>query len=126
MKINEGDRVGVISNGEIKKGVVMSVYRELDYAVVKFEDGVAKVMLHNIGLLPEEKYRDTEEPKPDPEEHKKPVEKSEITITPAEFEKIGVKVCTKLAEKFGPGFILRGSAILAGLHTALFIEGEND
>ena len=119
MKINEGDRVGVISNGEIKKGVVMSVYSDLDYAVVKFEDGVAKVMLHNIGLLPEEKDQD-------PKETKRPVEKSEITITPAEFQDIGVKVCSKLAEKYGPGFIFRSSAILAGLHTALFIEGEND
>jgi len=119
MKINEGDRVGVVSNGEIKKGVVMSVYNDLDYAIVKFEDGVSKVMLHNIGLLPEEKDQD-------PKETKEPVEKSEITITPAEFEKIGVKVCSRLAEKFGPGFILKGSAILAGLHTALFIEGEND
>lgn len=119
MKINEGDRVGVISNGEIKKGVVMSVYSDLDYAIVKFEDGVSKVMLHNIGLLPEEKEQDPKEPK-------KPVEKSEITITPEEFQKIGVKVCTKLSEKFGPGFALRCSVILAGLHMALFIEGEND
>lgn len=126
MKISEGNRVGVLLNGEIKKGVVKSVYSDLDYAIVKFEDGVSKVMLHNIGLLPEEKYRDTEEPKPDPEESKKPVEKSEITITPAEFEKIGSKVCGKLATKIGPSVILLGATILAGLHTALFIEGEND
>ena len=120
MKINEGDRVGVVSNGEIKKGVVMSVYSDLDYAIVKFEDGVSKVMLHNIGLIPEEKDQA-------PKETKRPVEKSEITITPEEFEKIGVKVCTKLATKFGgPGFIFRSSALLAGLHTALFIEGENE
>lgn len=119
MKINEGDRVGVVSNGEIKKGVVMSVYNDLDYAIVKFEDGVGKVMLHNIGLLPEEKDQD-------PKETKKPVEKSEITITPEEFQNIGIKVCTKLAEKLGPGYLLRCSVILASLHTALFIEGEND
>lgn len=119
MKINEGDRVGVISNGEIKKGVVMSVYSDLDYAIVKFEDGVSKVMLHNIGLLPEEKDQE-------PKETKRPVEKSEITITPEEFQNVSVKVCSKLAEKYGPGFIFRSSAILAGLHTALFIEGENE
>lgn len=118
MKISEGDRVGVVSNGEIKKGVVMSVYSDLDYAIVKFEDGVvSKVMLHNIGLLPEEKDQEPKEPK-------KPVEKSEITITPAEFEKIGSKVCGKLATKIGPSVILLGATILAGLHTALFIEGE--
>lgn len=119
MKISEGDRVGVVSNGEIKNGVVMSVYSDLDYAIVKFEDGVvSKVMLHNIGLLPEEKVQD-----PEP---KKPVEKSEITITPEEFQNIGVKISIKLVEKYGPGFMLMCSAILAGLHTALFIEGEND
>ncbi len=118
MKIAEGDKVGVVINGEIKKGVVMSVYNDLDYAIVKFEDGVKKVMLHNIGLLPEEKDQD-----PEP---KKPVEKAEITITPEEFQKIGVKVGTTLAEKHGPGIMLTCCAILAGLHMALFYEGEND
>lgn len=117
-KVSKGDNVGVVVNGEVKKGVVVSVYNDLDYAVVKFEDGLSKVMLHNIGLLPEEKDQD-----PEP---KKPVEKSEITITPEEFQAIGVKVCSKLAKKFGPGFLLLSGTILAGLHMALFIEGEND
>lgn len=117
MKINEGDRVGVLLNGEIKKGVVKSVYNDLDYAVVKFEDGVSKVMLHNIGLLPEEKDRDPKEP----------VMRSEITITRGEFRDIAVKVISNEAKKIGNGIVGVAFSIFTGeLERALFIEGEND
>lgn len=119
MKINEGDRVGVVINGEIKKGVVMSVYSDLDYAIVKFEDGVSKVMLHNIGLLPEEKDQDPE--------IKEPVIKSEITITRDNFNKIAVKLIAKEARESKSGMIgMFFTIFVAKLERALFIEGEND
>lgn len=117
MKINEGDKVGVLINGEIKKGVVVSVYSDLDYAIVKFEDGVNKVMLHNIGLLPEEKDQ----------EPKKPVEKSEITIKREDFRKIVAKVVAKVSKETGSGIL--GLAFISfgvDLERALFSEGEND
>lgn len=117
MKINEGDKVGVLINGEIKKGVVMSVYNDLDYAIVKFEDGLKKIMLHNIGLLPEEKDQDPKEP----------VEKSEITITREDFRKLTVKLVAKNAKDCNSVMVgLAFSLFCADLDRALFVEGEND
>lgn len=113
MKINEGDKVGVLINGEIKKGVVVSVYNDLDYAIVKFEDGVKKIMLHNIGLLPEEKDQDPKEP----------VIKSEITIKREDFRKI----VAKASKETGSGIL--GLAFISfgvDLERALFAEGENE
>ena len=120
MKINEGDKVGVLINGEIKKGVVVSVYSDLDYAIVKFEDGVNKVMLHNIGLLPEEKDQD-------PKEYKKPDMKTETTIKREDFRKIAVKLIAKEAKEMESGIVgIAFSIFVANLESALFTEGEND
>ena len=118
MKINEGDKVGVIINGEIKKGVVISVYTDLAYAIVKFDNETRKVMLHDIGLLPEEKDRDHKD-------SKYPVEKSEITITPAEFREVACDVIAKRTSNNLPLGLLMTN-ILASIHEALFIEGENE
>lgn len=112
MKINEGDKVGVISNGEIKKGVVISVYNDLDYAIVKMENKTIKVMLHNLGLLPEEE---------------KPIPKTEITITRDEFRNKAVKLISDEARKTCSGMVgIALSLFTSDLERSLFDEGDND
>ncbi len=118
-KLIKGSRVGMIENGKIVKGTVKEVYFEVGYAVVEFDcETTRKVLLSNLAVLPEE----SQEPKSPTE----PVEKSEITITPEEFENIAGKVGAKLAFKFGPDFILKSAILMAKLHEALFIEGDNE
>lgn len=120
MKINEGDKVGVISNGEIKKGVVISVYSDLDYAIVRFEDCSKKVMIHDIGLLPEEKDQD-------PKEIKEPVLKSEITIKREDFRKKAVKLIAREARRMDSGMVgIAFSMFVGDLERVLFTEGDND
>lgn len=118
MKINEGDKVGIIENGQLLKGVVKSVYPEINSAVVKFDSGdVEKVALTNLAVLPEEKNQ----------EPKKPVEKSEITITREDFRKIVAKEVAKASKETGSGIV--GLAFISfgvDLERALFVEGEND
>lgn len=123
-KFNPDTRVGVLENGDIRKGIIKKVYNEFEIAIVEFEDGNAeKVRFSNLGLLPEEKVQDNQDPK-------EPVEKSEITITPDEFRKIAINIVAKDVEKMGKGRELLGLAFtcfLANLHRALFYdEGNND
>ena len=123
-KLTPGIRVGVLENGEIRKGTIKNVYHEFNIAIVAFEDGnVEKVPLSNLGLLPEEKVQNNQEPK-------EPVEKSEITITPDEFRKIVSEVIAKESPKMGPTnglLILAITVIISKIHRALFYdEGNNE
>ena len=122
-KLTSGIRVGVLENGEIRKGTIKNVYHEFNIAIVAFEDGkVEKVPLSNLGLLPEEKVQDNREPK-------EPVEKSEITITPGEFKNIASKVIAKESGKMGPTkglLILAFTVIIAEIHRALFYDEDNN
>lgn len=118
MKIDKGDRVGIIENGKIVKGTIKEVYLEVGYAVVAFDCGdVKKVLLSNLAVLPEE----NQEPKSPTE----PVEKSEITITPEEFRNIACDVVARKT-KDNPLVGLVTTLLLADIHKALFIEGDNE
>lgn len=123
-KFNPDTRVGVLENGDIRKGTIKKVHNEFEIAIVEFEDGnVEKVHFSKLGLLSEEKVQDNQDPK-------EPVEKSEITITPEEFKKITSKVIAKEAVKMGPAkglLILTITLIMAEIHKVLFYdEGNND
>lgn len=114
-----GARVGVLENGEIRKGTIKHAYYDYSIAIVAFEDGnVGKVHFSDLGLLPEEKAQ----------EPKEPVEKSEITITPEEFKNVAMKVISEVTTKAGTPLVgIAFSIIIAKIHRALFIdEGEND
>lgn len=115
MKINEGDRVGLIENGQLLRGIVKNVYPEINIAVVKFDCGdIEKVALTNLAVLPEEKDQDPKEP----------VIKSEITIKRDEFRKIAVKLVANEAKEMSSGIVgIAFSIFVAKLEKALFIEG---
>ena len=115
-----GVRVGLCDNSEIRTGTIKEIYGQLNIAIVAFDDGdVEKVHVSDLGILPEKKVQ----------EPKEPVEKSEITITPDEFEKVASRVVAEEAKKLGKDGVLFGLAltiVTAKIHGALFIdEGDN-
>ena len=120
-KLNPGTRVGVLENGEIRKGNIKNAYYDCNIAIVVFDDGnVEKVPFSKLGLLAEEKVPYNREP----------IEKSEITITPQEFRKITSEVIKNETEEMGSAKgVLRVAftIIIAKIHRALFYdEGNND
>lgn len=119
-KFKPGVRVVVIDeNHELRKGIIKEVYPEIYTAIVKFDDGnVEKVGFNYLGIDPETKVQE--------EKPTEPVEKSEITITPDEFRKIGVNTMVALSkDDLVVGLVL--SVFMGKLHEALFCdEGEND
>lgn len=120
-----GERVAVIEDNKIAYGAILKIFPEVvpHVFVVQFEDGnVGKVEIDKIAKV--EAKDQTEESTKD-QEHKEPIEKAEITITPEEFRKISVNLVTKEAEKMKPDGMMLGLAFIAfvaKLHRALFID----
>ena len=114
------DRVGVLCDGEIRKGTIKKVYGQLNTAIVHFDDGnVEKVHLSHLGKLSEEKNQEPKEPT-------EPVEKSEITITPKEFRNCCVNVLIEETEDLPITVSMAFLKFCSVLHNALFVEGEDD
>ena len=125
VKMSVGDRVVMIENHELRRGVIRNIYTDIPtpILVVEFDDGeIEKVYPGDVALEPKVEVKEDQEVK----EEKKPVEKSEITITPGEFEEIAVDTVVEFAkDKFMLALAL--SAFCETLHKKLFTnEGEND
>ena len=122
-----GERVAVIYDNKIAYGVILKIFPEVvpPVSVVKFEDGnVAKVEIDKIAKV--EAKDQTEEPSKD-REHKEPIEKAEITITPEEFRKIAIETIVNETEDHSSiiGFVF--TSFVAKLHKALFFDAvENE
>ena len=128
IKMSIGDRVVMIDNHELRRGTILNMYVDIPtpILVVEFDDGaIEKVYPKDVALEPKAE-RQEDEPVKEEVKEKKPVEKSEITITPEEFENIAVDMVVEFAEdKFMLAFML--IAFCEKLHKKLFaIEGEND
>lgn len=126
--MKQGDRVAIIEHGEIKQGIIKDIkFLDRPVAIVDFDGEIRKVLVEDLGKIvtDEETSKDHSDYLGDNLE-----EKSEITITPEEFRKIGIKIVNEEIDKLGPGSELLGlsfAIILAKLHKALFIyEAEND
>lgn len=126
IKMNIGDRVVMIENHELRRGVIRNIYTDIPtpILVVEFDDGeIEKVYPGDVALEPKTEIKEDQEVK----EEKKPVEKSEITITPEEFMEIASNVVAKEAIKGGPLVTMLGAILMSELHEKLFIdEGENE
>ena len=121
-KFNKDMRVVVIDeHNYVRKGVIDKVFDSMDIAIVKFDDGnVEKVHFSYLGIEPETKAQE------EPKKASEPIQKSEITITPDEFQKIAVDVMHDITEKSGPVLGFASTLIIARLHKALFFdEGDN-
>lgn len=126
--MKQGDRVAIIEHGEIKQGIIKDVkFLDRPVAIVDFDGEIRKVLVEDLGkvVTDEETSKDHSDYLGDNLE-----EKSEITITPEEFRKIGIKIVNEEIDKLGPRDKLLGlsfTIFLAKLHKALFIyEAEND
>lgn len=126
--MKQGDRVAIIEHGEIKQGIIKDVkFLDRPVAIVDFDGEIRKVLVEDLGkvVTDEETSKDHSDHLGDNLE-----EKSEITITPEEFRKIGIKIVNEEIDKLGPRGKLLGLSFmifLAKLHKALFIyEAEND
>lgn len=126
--MKQGDRVAIIEHGEIKQGIIKDIkFLDRPVAIVDFDGEIRKVLVEDLGkvVTDEETSKDHSDYLGDNLE-----EKSEITITPEEFRKIGIKIVDEEIDKLGPGGELVGlsfAIFLAKLHKALFIyEAEND
>lgn len=126
--MKQGDRVAIIEHGEIKQGIIKDVkFLDRPVAIVDFDGEIRKVLVEDLGkvVTDEETSKDHSDHLGDNLE-----EKSEITITPEEFRKIGIKIVNEEIDKLGPRSKLLGlsfTIFLAKLHKALFIyEAEND
>lgn len=126
--MKQGDRVAIIEHGEIKQGIIKDVkFLDRPVAIVDFDGEIRKVLVEDLGkvVTDEETSKDYSDYLGDNLE-----KKSEITITPEEFRKIGIKIVDEEIDKLGPGGELLGlsfAIFLAKLHKALFIyEAEND
>lgn len=126
--MKQGDRVAIIEHGEIKQGIIKDVkFLDRPVAIVDFDGEIRKVLVEDLGkvVTDEETSKDHSDYLGDNLE-----EKSEITITPEEFRKIGIKIVNEEIDKLGPRGKLLGlsfTIFLAKLHKALFIyEAEND
>lgn len=121
-KFNKDMRVVVIDeHNYVRKGVIDKVFDSMDIAIVKFDDGnVEKVHFSYLGIEPETKAQG------EPKKTNEPIEKSEITITPEEFQKIAVGVVRDITEKSGPALGFASTLIISLIHKALFLdEGDN-
>lgn len=126
--MKQGDRVAIIEHGEIKQGIIKDVkFLDRPVAIVDFDGEIRKVLVEDLGkvVTDEETSKDHSDHLGDNLE-----EKSEITITPEEFRKIGIKIVNEEIDKLRPRGKLLGlsfTIFLAKLHKALFIyEAEND
>lgn len=119
-KIKEGARVVVVEeNNEIKRGVVRDVFDELATAIVDLDDGsVEKVSFYRMGIEPETKATE--------EKPTEPVEKSEVTITPADFMKICSDTIAFEMIKTDPLITLGLVPFCAKLHKALFYDAVDN
>ena len=127
VKMSVGDRVVMIENHELRRGVIRNIYTDIPtpILVVEFDDGeIEKVYPGDVALEPKAEVKEDQEVKE--EKTSKPVEKSEITITPGEFKEIALDMVVEFAkDKLMLAFAL--SAFCEELHKKLFaIEGEND
>jgi len=121
-KFNIGDRVITVENGEIRRGVVRNVFDFLAMVVVEFDDGsIEKVRSEWMAFEPKTEVK----PEVEAKEEKKPIEKSEITITPDEFRDLAVRMA--YAESGGSlGLSFAFTRFAAHLHDALFMaEADN-
>ena len=128
IKMSIGDRVVMIENHELRRGTIKNIHADIPtpILVVEFDDGATeKVYPGDVALEPKTERQENETIKEEIKE-KKPVEKSEITITPGEFEEIAVDTVVEFAkDKFMLALAL--SAFCEKLHKKLFTnEGEND
>lgn len=128
IKMSIGDRVVKIDNHELRRGVIRKIYADIPtpILVVEFDDGeVEKVYPNDVALEPKTEVKEDQEVKE--EKNSEPVEKSEITITPEEFEEIASNVVAKEVVKGGAMVMMLGAILMAKLHDALFTdERENE
>lgn len=122
MKFNVGDRVMMIEDNKILKGVIKKDFSEIvpNIVMVEFEDNDVRKVRTDILAL---------EPKTETEEQKKePEEKSEITITQEEFKNIGCGIVAEIVAKtFNFKLGTKLTAFLALLAKKLFsIPDKND
>ena len=114
-----GDKVINIKDGELRKGVIKKFYPiDPPIFVIEFEDGsVEKILTTDLAPAPKT-----------PEEENKPIEKSDITITPDEFKKIAYNVIADIAKETNDfELVLTVTSVWAKLYKALFVEPwEND
>ena len=129
IKMSVGDRVIMIKNHELRKGTIRKIYADIStpILVIEFDDGeIEKVYPKDVALEPKTERQETEPVKEEVKE-KKPVEKSEITITPEEFREISTNLIAEESLIGGPLLLSLGTILVSKLHIALFAdEGEND
>ena len=125
---NPGDRVISIKDNEIRKGVVRKDFRFVNPPVllVEFEGGNCEKMPYNKVAIDTTPESDVNEP----EEFER-IEKSEITITPDEFQNITSNAVAEALSDSTPELALPimqlGAFILATIHEALFgVEPGDD
>lgn len=118
-KCNIGDNVVVIEEGELRNGVLKNIFCDLPnpICVVEFENGTEKVPCNLVAPAPKTETQNAQK--------RGPVYKSEITITPDEFQEIATSVIAKETKDFHIVGVT-ATIILAKIHKALFLdEGEN-
>ena len=121
-----GERVAVIEDNKIAYGAILKIFPEVvtPVVVVQFEDGnVGKVEIDKIAKV--EAKDQTEESTKD-QEHKEPIEKAEITITPEEFRKIAIETIVNETEDLSPIIDFAFTRFVAKLHKALFFGASRD
>jgi hypothetical protein len=111
---NIGDRVMILENNEILKGTVKKNFYEFpEILIIECADGeLKKVHIDRVAHEPKSETND--------KQNAEPVEKSEITITPDEFKKIGTNLIPTLTKR--PIIAIAFTAFLAELHKALFFD----
>ena len=120
--VTEGARVVFVGdNHKVIRGTVKKVYLDCSVVIVDTDDGeTAKVHFSDLGF---EEENDVQEEQTE----KRPVEKSEITITPEEFAKIASRVIAGEVKKAGSGLLgMAFTIFITKLHKALFFEGDDD
>lgn len=118
MILTKGQKIVVVEDNELKHGTIRDLYEKVGIAIVDFGEGLyKKVHIDKIAICDEKTA-----------EIDKPVEKSEITITPSEFMEITTNVIGKLAHEVDYPIEFMGacSILLGRIHKALFIEDSND
>lgn len=118
MEFKIGDRIVTIVCGELVSGTIKELFPiDPPVCIVKFEDGsFGKIPCNEMAL----------EPKSEPvEEKNEPITKSEITITPDEFENVACRVIAR-ETKDHPiiGFVT--ASIISKIHEALFTESSGN
>lgn len=128
IKMSIGDRVVMIENHELRRGTIKNIHAELlrPILIVEFDDGeIEKVLADDVALEPKTEVKEDQEVKE--EKTSKPVEKSEITITPDEFREISTNLVAEESKQGGAMLMMLGTILMSKLHEALFVdEGEND